>query len=163
VVLATSFCVNLRFVVFSAPLRPYMMHLGFRRRVDNCYFMADMNYALMTQRSPQPARDTAGRAAQEACILGGGVPAWCSWVFPSLASIALINAIPATWGLGFADILALLGIHLLGDLDPPAGGGRRRRGRRCCRCVCLALQSQYPGRHCSGGRGVPADGKITAQ
>jgi predicted branched-subunit amino acid permease len=110
VVLATSFCVNLRFVVFSAHLRPYMMHLGFWRRVFNGYFMADMNYALLTQRFPQPSTDPAGRIAQEAYILGGGVLAWCSWVLPSLAGIALADAIPAAWGLGFAGILALLGI-----------------------------------------------------
>ena len=110
VVLATSFCVNLRFVVFSAHLRPYMMHLGFWRRVFNGYFMADMNYALLTQRFPQPATDPAGRTAQEAYILGGGVLAWCSWVLPSLAGIALADAIPVAWGLGFAGILALLGI-----------------------------------------------------
>ena len=33
VILATAFCVNLRFVVFSAHLRPYVMHLPLWRRL----------------------------------------------------------------------------------------------------------------------------------
>lgn len=110
VILATSFCVNLRFVVFSAHIRPYLMHLGFWRRIGLGYFMADLNYALLTQRFPHPATEPAGQLAREAYILGGGAMAWCSWVLPSLLGIFLANAIPLAWGLGFAGILALLGI-----------------------------------------------------
>jgi predicted branched-subunit amino acid permease len=110
VILATSFCVNLRFVVFSAHVRPYLMHLGFWRRIGLGYFMADLNYALLTQRFPHPATDPAGQLAREAYTLGGGAIAWCSWVLPSLLGIFLANAIPLAWGLGFAGILALLGI-----------------------------------------------------
>lgn len=110
VVLATSFCVNLRFVVFSAHLRDYMMHQGFWRRLVSGYFMADLNYALLTRRFPVPATEPAGLLAQEAYWLGGCVVAWSSWVFPSLLGIALANSIPVSWGLGFAGILALLGV-----------------------------------------------------
>lgn len=110
VVLATSFCVNLRFVVFSAHVRPYMMHLGFWRRIANGYFLADLNYVLLVRRFPQPALDHAGQRAQEAYTLGGGAMAWGSWVGLSLIGIALANSIPLSWGLGFAGILALLGI-----------------------------------------------------
>lgn len=110
VVLATAFCVNLRFVVFSAHVRPYLMHLNFWRRIGLGYFMADLNYALLTQRFPHPATDPAGRRARDAYILGGGAMAWVSWILPSLLGIALAESIPVAWGLGFAGILALLGI-----------------------------------------------------
>lgn len=110
VVLATSFCVNLRFVVFSAHVRPYMMHLGFWRRIASGYFMADLNYVMLVARFPQPAADPEGQRAQDVYILGGGAMAWFSWVIPSLIGIALANSIPLAWGLGFAGILALLGI-----------------------------------------------------
>jgi predicted branched-subunit amino acid permease len=110
VVLATSFCVNLRFVVFSAHVRPYMMHLGFWRRIASGYFMADLNYVMLVARFPEPAADPEGQHAQDVYILGGGAMAWFSWVIPSLIGIALANLIPLAWGLGFAGILALLGI-----------------------------------------------------
>ena len=46
VVLATGFCVNLRFAVFSAHLRPYVMHQPLWRRLVSGYFTADLSYVL---------------------------------------------------------------------------------------------------------------------
>jgi predicted branched-subunit amino acid permease len=110
VVLATSFCVNLRFVVFSAHLRPYVMHLGLARRMLNGYLFADLNYVLFTKRFPRPATDRAGRDAQDAYWSGSGWAGWWTWTIFSLLGVGLASSIPLSWGLGFAGILALLGI-----------------------------------------------------
>ena len=110
VILATAFCVNLRFVVFSAHLRPYVMHQSLWRRLIGGYFTADLSYVLFTKRYPQPALDAATIAAQDAYWAGNSAINWVSWISCSLAGIALANAIPVSWGLGFAGILALLGI-----------------------------------------------------
>ena len=59
VILATGFCVNLRFVVFSLHLRPYLMHLPRWRRLVNGYLTADMSYAMFTRRFPRPGTDEA--------------------------------------------------------------------------------------------------------
>jgi hypothetical protein len=50
VILATGFCVNLRFVVFSLHLRPYLMHMPRWRRMTHGYLTADMSYALFTKK-----------------------------------------------------------------------------------------------------------------
>lgn len=110
VILATAFCVNLRFVVFSAHLRPYVMHQPLWRRLLCGYLTADLSYVLLTKRYPQPSIDAAGRAAQDAYWAGNSALNWASWTIPGLLGIALANAIPAAWGLGFAGILALLGV-----------------------------------------------------
>lgn len=110
VILATAFCVNLRFMVFSAHLRPYVMHLPRWRRLLSGYVMADLSYVLFTTRFPHPASDAAGRSAQEAYWAGNGSLNWASWGGASLLGIALANAIPPAWGLSFAGILALVGI-----------------------------------------------------
>jgi predicted branched-subunit amino acid permease len=110
VILATAACVILRYIVFSAHLRPYVMHQRFWRRLLSGYGMADLNYVLFTQRFPEPAGDAAGQAAQDAYWFGNCATGWVSWVVPSLAGIALANSIPLAWGLGFAGVLALLGI-----------------------------------------------------
>lgn len=110
VIFATAFCVNLRFVVFSAHLRPYVMHQPLWRRLISGYVMADLGYVLFTNRYPQPSDDAATRLAQEAYWAGSSGLNWASWVVPSLLGIVLANAIPTHWGLGFAGILALLGI-----------------------------------------------------
>jgi predicted branched-subunit amino acid permease len=110
VILATAFCVNLRFVVFSAHLRPYLMHQNIWRRMLSGYLTADLSYVLFTKRFPHPTTDPVARRAQEAYLAGNSAINWASWVGASLLGIALANAIPLSWGLGFAGILALLGI-----------------------------------------------------
>jgi predicted branched-subunit amino acid permease len=110
VVLATALCVNLRFMVFSVHLRSYVMHQPFWRRLVSGYFTTDPTYVQFTKRFPHPAEDAAGKRAQEAYLAGNSALGWANWVIASLLGMALANAIPVSWGLGFAGILALLGI-----------------------------------------------------
>jgi branched chain amino acid efflux pump len=110
VILATGFCVNLRFVVFSLHLRPYLMHLPRWRRMVNGYLTADMTYALFTSRFPQPGQTPAERIEQEAYLAGNYFITWTAWVLPSVAGIGLANLIPTAWGMGFTSILCLIGI-----------------------------------------------------
>lgn len=110
IILATGFCVNLRFVVFSLHLRPYLAHLPGWERVTHGYLTADMNYVLFIRRFPHPATDAAGRKAQEAYMAGNDMFNWLVWVGFSLLGVALANLIPQSWGLGFAGILCLVGI-----------------------------------------------------
>jgi predicted branched-subunit amino acid permease len=102
--------VNLRFVVFSLHLRPYLMHLPRWRRLMNGYLTADMTYALFTRRFPQVGQTPAERIEQEAYLAGNYFVTWTAWVLPSVAGIGLANLIPAAWGLGFAGVLCLIGI-----------------------------------------------------
>ncbi len=110
VILATSFCVNLRFVVFSAHLRPYVMHMNLWRRLGTGYLVADLSYVLFTRRYPHPAPDAQGRTAQMAYLGGGMAFNWVSWQSASVLGIVLAHSVPTHWGLGFAGILALLGV-----------------------------------------------------
>ena len=110
VVLATGFCVNLRFVVFSLHLRPYLIHLPRWRRLMHGYLTADMSYAMFTRRYPVPGQTPAELDAQEAYLTGGYCVTWLSWMVLSLAGIALASVIPTHWGLGFAGVLSLLAI-----------------------------------------------------
>lgn len=110
VVLATALCVNLRFMVFSVHLRSYVMHQPLWRRLVSGYFTTDTTYVQFTKRFPQPADDAVGRRAQEAYLAGNSALGWANWIVASLLGMALANAIPVSWGLGFAGILALLGI-----------------------------------------------------
>jgi predicted branched-subunit amino acid permease len=110
VIWATAFCVNLRFVVFSAHMRPFFMHLPLRWRLFNGYLTADLSYVMFTKRFPHPATDAIGQRNQLAYLGGGSLFNWSSWQAASLLGIALAHSIPTEWGLGFAGILALLGV-----------------------------------------------------
>ncbi|MCY1502825.1 AzlC protein [compost metagenome] len=110
VILATGFCVNLRFVVFSLHLRPYLMHMPRWRRLLHGYLTADLSYALFTKQYTAPPTTPAERLAQEAYLTGNYFVTWCAWMGMSLLGIALANFIPQTWGLGFAGVLSLVAI-----------------------------------------------------
>jgi len=110
VVLATGFCVNLRFVVFSAHMRPYVMHLPLRERLVTGYLTADLSYVQFTRRYPHHGGSSEQLLAQQAYLAGNCGVNWVSWVGCSVVGVLLAGLIPIAWGLGFAGILALLGI-----------------------------------------------------
>uniref|UniRef100_UPI003784A47C AzlC family ABC transporter permease n=1 Tax=Caenimonas koreensis TaxID=367474 RepID=UPI003784A47C len=110
VILATAFCVNLRFVVFSLHLRPYLMHMPRWRRLVNGFMTADMSYAMFTRRFPHPPTTPEEEHQQEAFLCGNYFVTWASWMASSVIGIVLGNLIPTSWGLGFAGVLCLVGI-----------------------------------------------------
>ncbi len=106
VVWATAFCVNLRFVIFSAGWRNYFGGLPRRQRVLLGYFTTDLNYAYFLKRYPSQRPE----AEQRPYFWGGVMVNWLGWQVLSLLGILLADVIPTAWGLGFAGTLALLGL-----------------------------------------------------
>lgn len=106
VVWATAFCVNLRFVIFSAMWRPYFARFPRWQRCVLGYFSGDLNYVLFMKRFP----DGEPHPDQIPYYWGGVATNWLGWQVSSMIGIGLANAIPTHWGLGFAGVLALLGI-----------------------------------------------------
>ena len=111
VILATGFCVNLRFVVFSLHLRPFLMHLPLWQRLVHGYMTADISYVLFTRKYHHPGQTPQEKLEQEAYLAGNDFLNWLSWIGASLLGVALANIIPTAWGLGFAGILCLLGVQ----------------------------------------------------
>jgi Predicted branched-chain amino acid permease (azaleucine resistance) len=107
-ILGTAFCVNLRFVVFSAQMRPYFEQVPRWRRLAYGYLIGDLNQVLMIRRHPHPTHDP----QQTQYFLGVSLTNWVAWQIPSLLGIAMAQHIPGSWGLAFAGTLALLGIVL---------------------------------------------------
>ncbi len=112
-VLATAFCINLRFIIFSASWRPYLNPLPFGQRLRMAYFTADLNYVIFMHRfAHAPAQPE-----QVPYFWGGVTVNWLSWQLPSLLGIALAEHIAPQWGLEFAGTVALLALScsLLND------------------------------------------------
>jgi predicted branched-subunit amino acid permease len=110
VILAAAFCVNLRFVVFSAHLRPYLMHLPRWQRLVSGYVTGDLSYVFFARRYPHPGRNAEELAQQQAYLMGNCAVNYLAWMVASVAGVALAHAVPLSWGLGFAGILALVGV-----------------------------------------------------
>lgn len=110
VILAAAFCVNLRFVVFSIHLRPYVMHLSRWRRMVTGFFTGDLTYVYFVRRYPHAATEPDGIARQQAYLAGNCAVNYVAWMSASVTGVLLAHAVPTEWGLGFAGILALLGL-----------------------------------------------------
>jgi len=106
VIWATAFCVNLRFIIFSAGWRPYLQSLPRAQRLFVAYFTVDFTYIAFMRRFPQPG----DVRAQLAYLAGNIVVSWIAWQAMTILGVVLADVIPERWGLGFAGTLALLGI-----------------------------------------------------
>ncbi len=110
VIWATAFCVNLRFIVFSAHLRGYMMGWPRWHRLCAAYLTADLSYVQFVKRFEKPATDMQGKQNEQAYLAGSCFLNWSSWMIASLMGIILAHYIPVQWGLSFAGVLALVGV-----------------------------------------------------
>lgn len=110
VIWATAFCVNLRFVIFSAQWRPYFMRFSQRQRMGLGYFSGDINYVLFMKRYPEPPAEGEAPDGQIEYFWGSVTSNYLAWQLPSVAGILLADVVPTHWGLGFAGTLALLGL-----------------------------------------------------
>ncbi|MFN7152548.1 MAG: AzlC family ABC transporter permease [Acidovorax sp.] len=108
VIWLTAACVNLRFVIFSSMWRSYFAHLPLRKRLAIGYFSGDVIYVAFMKRFPDPRPEP----EQIPYFWGAASSNWLAWQVPSIAGILLANAVPLSWGLGFAGVLALLGVLL---------------------------------------------------
>jgi predicted branched-subunit amino acid permease len=106
VILAAAFCVNLRFVIYSAQWRVYFGHLPRWKRLALAYFAADLNLVGFQRDWPERT----ARAGQVAYFLGGVAVIGGAWQLASVVGILLADGIPTAWGLGFAGTLAMLGL-----------------------------------------------------
>lgn len=110
VIWLTALCVNLRFVIFSAQLRPHMMTLSRPWRLLAGYLSADVTYVLTVHRHGGHRPADGSNPEPLAYFLGLAVVNWSGWNVASLAGIAFASQIPANWGLAFAGSLALLAL-----------------------------------------------------
>jgi predicted branched-subunit amino acid permease len=108
VIWATAFCMNLRFLIFSAQWRKYFGHLPRAQRLALGFLATDLNYVLFLKRYPE-LRPAAGQIPY---FLGSAAWGWLSWQVPTVIGIVLADRIPTEWDLGFAGVLALLGLGL---------------------------------------------------
>ena len=104
----TAICVNLRFVILSSMWRSYFSHLSLRHRLAVAYFSGDVIFVNFMRRYPE-ARP---QPEQLPYFWGAALTNWLAWQIPSTLGIFLADQIPLSWGLGFAGVLALVGVLL---------------------------------------------------
>lgn len=106
VVWFTATCVNLRFVILSSMWRTYFGHLRLLHRITLGYFSGDIIFVAFAQRFASAEK----KPEQLPFFWGAAAGNWLFWQISSIAGILLANVIPLHWGLGFAGVLALMGV-----------------------------------------------------
>jgi 4-azaleucine resistance transporter AzlC len=117
VILLTTLMVNLRHVLYSASLAPYVAHLPVGWRAGLAYLLTDEAYAVTILHY----RDDTGPAAHKHWyFLGAGLTLWTVWQLSTAAGIFLGAQIPAAWGLDFTLALVFIGIMIPTLRDRPS-------------------------------------------
>jgi predicted branched-subunit amino acid permease len=120
VILLTATVVNLRFVIFSAGLRPFFRRLSLGRRLLLGYTIVDTSFAIFLSRFADAPDDERGTTEQIWFFLGMGAGQWIVWQSMSILGILLAAQVPADWGLEFAAIVALIALTLPMIVGRPA-------------------------------------------
>ena len=121
VLLLTTFIVNLRHMLYSASLAPYLHKLPARWKWLLAYLLTDEAYAPTILHYRQGEQNH-GDSAEPPCgtelpdkrhwfLLGAGLALWSVWQVSTAVGIFLGAQVPPSWGLDFA--LALTFIALL--------------------------------------------------
>lgn len=109
-VLTAATVVNLRFVIFSAALHPYLRHLSLRTRLCLGYVSSDIGFVVFMKRYGQaPVK---GDAEQVWFFTGAAAGNLTAWQVASILGIMLGSLVPMSWSLEFAATLALVALVL---------------------------------------------------
>jgi predicted branched-subunit amino acid permease len=107
VLLATAF-INLRFMMYSATLRPHFARAPLRWRLLVGYLVADNVVGLSAGRFADHPDD----ASKLEFFLGVGAVIWVVWQLAVAAGIGIGAGLPASWRLEFAAPLAFIAMSV---------------------------------------------------
>lgn len=101
IILLTTLVVNLRHVLYSASLAPYLQHLRPAWKWLLGYLLTDEAYAVAIT-----------RPGSHWFFLGAGLALWISWQISSALGVVLGTRIPSGWNLEFALPLIFIAITI---------------------------------------------------
>lgn len=119
VLLLTTLVVNLRHLLYSASIAPYLSHLPRRWRWLLAYLLTDEAYAVAILHYRRMPAAAAGRDTRHWFTLGAGLALWGTWQLSSAAGIFLGSQIPTGWSLDFALPLTFLALLIPAVTDRP--------------------------------------------
>jgi predicted branched-subunit amino acid permease len=107
VIVATGLITNLRFVIYSAALRPYFADRTLGRRVALGYFMTDFTFVRFMRSAQEGSMPERHRDSWFAGVCSSN---WITWQVSALTGIIGASYVPGEWGLEFTGTLALVAL-----------------------------------------------------
>lgn len=115
IIVLTVGIVNLRHLLYSASVAPYIERLSMRWKTLLAYLLTDEAYAATIIHFEAEGTTPTGHWF----FLGAGVALWTSWQISSALGIFLGASIPASWPLAFALPLTFIGMVVPVIKDKP--------------------------------------------
>jgi 4-azaleucine resistance transporter AzlC len=116
VIVLTVLVVNLRHMLYSASVAPYVHQLGRRWKWGLAYLLTDEAYAvaIMHYRERSPGEH------KHWYLLGAGLALWSTWQVSTAAGIFLGSRVPPTWSLDFTLALTFMALLIPALTDRPS-------------------------------------------
>ena len=107
VIVATALVINLRMLMYSASIAPYLRELSTRWRAGIAYLLTDQAYALSVTRFGAD-----GTVRRRWYYLGVAAPLWVVWQLCTVAGVVVGARVPESLPLEFAVPLTFLALLL---------------------------------------------------
>jgi 4-azaleucine resistance transporter AzlC len=120
VIVLTTFVVNLRHMLYSASVAPYVRHLKRPWKYVLAFLLTDEAYAVTIinyrTASPEATRTT----NKHWFMLGAELTLWVTWQISTIVGVVLGASVPASWGLDFTLALTFIALLIPTLEDAPA-------------------------------------------
>jgi 4-azaleucine resistance transporter AzlC len=114
VVVVTATVINLRMLMYSASIAPYLRDLSAASKAGIAYLLTDQAYALSVA-----SYRSAESVDRRAYYLGVAATLWAVWQVTTVAGVVLGPGVPEAWGLEFAVPLVFLALLVPAMEDGP--------------------------------------------
>jgi len=114
--------VNVRHVLYSASIAPYVKHLGPVWRFVLAYLLTDEAYAVAIAHYTRTEAEPNPTSNRHWYFLGAGLALWSTWQITSAIGIILGAQVPDSWSLDFALPLTFIALIVPALKDRPAIG-----------------------------------------
>jgi 4-azaleucine resistance transporter AzlC len=116
VILMTSVVVNLRHMLYSASVAPYLQELKPLWKWSLAYLLTDEAYAVTITHY----RESTDSEFRHWYLLGAGLALWSTWQVSTAAGIFLGSQMPPAWSLDFTLPLTFLALMVPALVDRPS-------------------------------------------
>ena len=120
IIILTTFVVNLRHMLYSASLAPYLKHLSWRWKALLAYLLTDEAYAVAITRYNRASQSPPLPADLHWYFFGAGLCLWLTWQASTMVGIVLGAQIPTGWALDFTLALTFIALVVPALKDRPS-------------------------------------------
>ncbi len=110
VIIVTAFIVNIRHMLYSASLAPFVKRLPARWKWLLAYLLTDEAYAVTISHYRQSEDETHNEAYKHWYFFGAGLALWTTWQISTAIGIFLGTQVPASWSLDFTSTLTFIAL-----------------------------------------------------